>query len=168
MPIGPGTAGIVERAAGLVARLSLGVAAALLVAIFLLVNAEIAARYLAGTSLLVADEFSGYAFAALVFLGLNHALHHGRMITVEMPGRLGRLAGHPAARLAAAVCGLVLNLTLAWSVWLTVGTSIRFQSRSIQVSKTLLALPQSVVLAGLVLLCLASAALVFALSRRPR
>lgn len=160
-------AGAIERLARAVAGLSLAVATVLLVAIFVLVNVEIALRYLAGNSTLVADEFSAYAFAGLVFLGLNHALHHGRMITVELPGALARIARHPAARLLAAVATLALNLVLAYAAWLTLSISMRFQSRSIQVSKTLLALPQSVVVAGLVLLCLAAVAATIRTLRRP-
>lgn len=170
MPVGsheeaPG--GRLDRWAGLVARISSGIGAALLLGMFVLVNVEVAARYLLNTSTLVADEYAGYMFVVLVFLGMNHAIHAEKLITIDLPGRWGALMARPAMRFARACLMLGLNVVLLYSAWLTLSLSIRFQSRSIQYSKTLFAYPQSLIVLGLALACLACLALMLrALKRR--
>lgn len=151
--------GVIERWAGGIASVSLTLSSALLVGMFLLINIEIGFRYLLGTSTLIADEYAGYMFAALVYLGLNHAIFTEKLIAIELPARWNHLALHPATRLFIASCVLTLNAALLYASMLTLLSNIRFQSRSIHYSETLFAIPQSVVVAGLILACLASVAL---------
>lgn len=151
--------GALERWAGYVAAASSVVSAALLLGMFGLINLEIALRYVFNTSSLVADEYAGYMFAGLVYLGLNQAIHSEKLIAIDMPGIWGRMMDHPAMRLFRAALMLGLNLVLVYAAVLTLKTSMRFESRSIQYSKTLLAIPQSVVVIGLALACFASLAL---------
>lgn len=162
MPVGASEAtpgGLLDRWAGVIAAVSAWIGAALLLGMFLLINIEIAARYVLGGSTLVADEYAGYMFAALVFLGMNHAIHAEKLITIDLPGRWGALMARPAMRFARACVMLGLNLALLYAAWLTVSMSMRFQSRSIQYSKTLLAYPQALVAIGLALACIACIAL---------
>ena len=90
MPVGvsqtsPG--GLLDRWAGLIAKVSSAIASVLLLGMFALINVEVAMRYLMGASTLVADEYAGYMFAALVFLGMNHAIHAEKLITIDLTGR---------------------------------------------------------------------------------
>lgn len=169
MPVGASDAspgGLLDRWAGAIAAVSSWIGAALLLGMFLLINAEIAARYAFNSSTLVADEYAGYMFAALVFLGMNHAIHAEKLITIDLTGRWGALMARPAWRFARACLMLGLNLALLYAAWLTLAMSMRFQSRSIQYSKTLLAYPQSLVVFGLALACLACGALMLRAFKR--
>lgn len=170
MPVGvsqtsPG--GLLDRWAGLIAKVSSAIASVLLLGMFALINVEVAMRYLMGASTLVADEYAGYMFAALVFLGMNHAIHAEKLITIDLTGRWGALMDSALMRFLRACLILGLNLVLLYAATLTLMMSIRFQSRSIQFSKTLLAYPQSLVVFGLALACLASVALMLR-ARKPR
>lgn len=163
MPVGTSEAspgGLLDRWAGVVAAVSSAIGAALLIGMFLLINVEIAVRYVLGGSTLVADEYAGYMFAALVFLGMNHAIYAEKLITIDLTGRWGALMARPSMRFARSCLMLTLNLTLLYAAWLTLSASMRFQSRSIQYSKTLIAYPQSLVVIGLALACIACVALI--------
>lgn len=163
MPVGsadkstPG--GRLDRWAGAIATVSSAIAAVLLLGMFVLINVEVATRYLFGGSTLVADEYAGYMFSALVFLGMNQAIHAEKLITIDLTGRWGTLMASSVMRFVRACLILGLNLALLYAATLTLMMSMRFQSRSIQYSKTLLAYPQSLVVLGLGLACLASIAL---------
>lgn len=162
MPIGADTAkpgGLIDRWAGVIARLSNVIAAVLLLGMFALINLEVVMRYVANSSTLLADEYAGYMFAALVFLGLNHAIHSEQLITIDLTGRWGALMDAPIMRFIRACLILGLNVALLYAATLTFMMNVRFQSRSIQYSKTLLAYPQSLVVIGLALACLAAIAL---------
>ena len=70
----------------------------LLAAMAVLINVEIAARYLLNTSTLIADEYSGYLFVWLTLLGFGYALQSGQFLRVEsLVARLGRRARGAAA-----------------------------------------------------------------------
>ena len=162
MPVGTGTAtpgGLVDRWVGLIGRASSAISALLLLGMFVLINAEVATRYLVGGSTLVADEYAGYMFAALVFLGMNQAIHSEKLITIDLTGRWGELMSSRPMQVLRACFILGLSLMLLYAATLTLMMSIRFQSRSIQYSKTLIAYPQSLVVIGLALACLAAVAL---------
>ena len=55
----------------------------MLVAMVVLVCAEIAARTLLGSSTLIADEYSGYLFVWITLIGFAHALQLGTFLRVE-------------------------------------------------------------------------------------
>ncbi|MDO8877968.1 MAG: TRAP transporter small permease subunit [Pseudolabrys sp.] len=151
--------GALERWAATIGAASMITSSALLVGMFVLINVEIGFRYILGSSTLLADEYAGYMFAALVYLALNHAILSEKLIAIDLPGNWRRFTAHPATRLFIAACILALNAILLYGSTLTLLGNIRFQSRSISYSKTLLALPQSLVVLGLALACIASIAL---------
>jgi len=151
--------GSLDRFTHWVGKTTTAVAAVLLLAMFVLINVEVAMRYLLGASTLVADEFAGYMFAALVYLGMNRAIHTETLITVELPGAWARWMASAPVRCVKALLTLGLHLALLHAATLTFLMSLRFQSRSIQYSRTLLAWPQAIVVLGLALVCLAAAAL---------
>jgi len=162
MPGGP-----LDRWVGLIGRISSAISATLLLGMFALINVEVATRYILRSSTLLADEYAGYMFAALVFLGMNQAIHSEKLITIDLTGRWGSLMNGSVMRFIKALLLLGLNLMLLYAATLTLMMSIRFQSRSIQYSKTILAYPQSIVVAGLVLASIAAFALLLR-ARRPR
>jgi TRAP-type C4-dicarboxylate transport system permease small subunit len=149
----------VDRLAAGIARVSLIVACTLTAAIFLLVNVEVVCRYAFGTSTLIADEYAAYGFAGMVYLGMVHAVQRDLLIRIDIPGGWARFVARPELKLFAAVATLALNLALFYAAGLTFMASVRFQSHSIQASRTLIAWPQAVMLTGIALLVLISIAI---------
>lgn len=159
---------MLNRFADVIARVSLAIACTLAAAIFVLINIEIFCRYILGTSTLIADEYSAYGFAILVYLGMVHAVRHDELIRIDIPGRWQTFVARPGMKLFASVATLVLNSVLLYALALTYLASARFSSRSIQASNTLLAWPQGIALAAVGLLVLVSAACVLLRMRRSR
>ncbi len=153
------------RAGRAIAALSdgMGTLAALsLVALLLLVGAEIVLRPL-GHSLLVTDEMGAYLNAAIVFLGLAHTLRHGGFIRMEvLYDRLG-----PRTRRAATWAFLLASLLFAglltWLAWKHVAYAFSRDTRAISILATPEWIPQSLMLLGLAALVLQL--LAFALER---
>ena len=138
MQMSDGARGVMELWARRLAAASTTVASVLLAGIFVLINVEVFFRYALNASTLVADEYGGYMFAGIVYLGLNHAIFHDRLIGIDVPGRWHRFAHDPIVRLVVAILTLALNAVLLYAATLTTLASLRFHSRSIQYSKTFL------------------------------
>ncbi|WP_417617475.1 TRAP transporter small permease subunit [Oceanisphaera sp.] len=107
-----------------------------------------------GASTFVLDEFVGYAVATLTFLGLGYSLERGALIRVNvlldrLPERL-----HWLPDLAATLLALFSFVTLAWYWGHNVWRSYQRGTVSVTLAETPLWLPESMVLLGMLLLCL--------------
>ncbi|MGB3424838.1 MAG: TRAP transporter small permease [Castellaniella sp.] len=153
---------LLGRLAEGLARAAQALACCLLVGMFLLINIEVLCRYFFSTSTLVADEYSAYFFAAMVYLGLSHCLHHDKLIKIDLPESWSPVVKSPLVLFILSALGIAFNALLVYSMYLTTMASLRFQTRSIQPSQTVLAYPQLAVLAAL---CAAVLAGVFVLVR---
>lgn len=156
------------RVADAIARLSLASASFLVAAVAALVNVEVICRYLFGTSTLVSDEYAAYGFAVLVYLGMVHAVHQDALIRIDIPGRWSAFVARRGPRVFAAATTLLLNVVLLYSLILTLAASLRFHSRSIQASRTLLAWPQGFVVVAVGLLTFVSVVALVQAARKPR
>ena len=127
----------------------------LLIALLILINVEVVARYVFGRSTLVADEYGGYLMAWITMLGAIHLLRADRHLT--MTWLVDRLSPRAQNRvgICAAVVGLTISGVLLYSTCLLVAGSARFGSTSIQPSATPLVWPQLTLPLGYALLCLA-------------
>lgn len=130
-------------------------AAVLLVALLVLINVEVVARYVFGTSTLVADEYGGYLMAWMTMLGALHLLRADRHLTMtwlvdRMPPRARNAVG-----LLGSLIGLAISAVLLHATWVLVADSARYSSLSIQPSRTPLVWPQLILPVGYALLCLA-------------
>jgi len=147
-----------KRLAGILAstEFALGrLAGVLLVALLILINVEVAARYVFGGSTLVADEYGGYLMAWITMLGAIHLLRADRHLAMtwmvdRLSPRLQNLAG-----MGAALIGLGVSVVLLHATFLLVASSARFGTTSIQPSATPLVWPQLILPLGYALLCLA-------------
>ena len=83
----------VSRTLDVVQWLGLVIGVAMIVAMAVLMNVEIAGRTLLGVSTQMSDEFAGYFFTAATMLCFLPALREGRFLRVE-----GLVALAPAAR----------------------------------------------------------------------
>lgn len=156
------------RLAEAIARLSLTSASILVAAVAALVNVEVLCRYLFGTSTLISDEYAAYGFAVMVYLGMVHAVHHDALIRIDIPGRWSAFVARSGPRIFAAAATLLLNVVLLYALVLTLAASLRFHSRSIQASRTLLAWPQGLVVVAVGLLTFVSVMALVHAVRKPR
>lgn len=139
--------GLDRLAQGLLAMSTL-----MLAAMLVLINVEVAGRYLFGYSTLIADEYAGYLFTWIVLAGFLHALRSGSLLRVGI--LIDRLRGRRRALFDVlnALLGLVLCAIVAYAAWQTVATSLLFETASSHASRTPVWIPQTVMPAGMALL----------------
>jgi len=135
--------------------LALKVSALLMIALLVLMNIEVFARYLFNRSTLIADEYAGYFYAWIVLLGAVHLLRSDKYLTVTLlTDRLSPRAQNVAA-IFAGLIGLVVSLVSLHSTYSIVQQTWMFGTRSMQPSATPLIYPQAAMLIGYGLLTLA-------------
>ena len=122
---------------------------------FILINVEVFGRYLFGFSTLISDEYVGYFFVWMTFLGYTATLRGGHFLRVNiilnvMPTRMSNMMQGIGALFGAVLCGI-----LTWTSGHTVYVSFLFKSVSLYFSKTPLIVPQFIMPIGLSLLTLA-------------
>jgi TRAP-type transport system small permease protein len=129
-------------------------AAAAVLALMLLISLEVFMRNFLGRSTMISDEWSGYLYAAIVFLGVGQTLRDGGFIRVE--ALYDRLRG----RTLKTVRWVFVLATLAYVVVLF-GDAVRQVTylyrgniRSDSLTQTALYLPQSLMVIGWGLLLL--------------
>lgn len=144
--------GLIGRALDRLAAGLLMVSTLMLAAMVVLINVEVAGRYIFGFSTLVADEYAGYLFTWIVLAGFLHALRSDALLRVGIV--LDRLSGRPRALLdlVNALLGIVLCAIVAYAAWRTVSTSLLFQTASSHASRTPLWIPQLAMPVGMALL----------------
>jgi len=135
--------------------LALKLSALLLLALLMLMNVEVVARYAFGKSTLIADEYAGYFYAWIVLLGAVHLLRSDKYLTVTLlTDRLSPRARNAAATFAGLI-GLTVSLVSLSSSYSIVQQTWMFGTRSMQPSATPLIYPQAALLIGYGLLSLA-------------
>jgi TRAP-type C4-dicarboxylate transport system permease small subunit len=120
----------------------------MLVALTLLIGAEIAVRTVSGKSTLIADEYSGYLFVWITMIGFAHALQSGTFLRVDNLISLLSRRGQALADLFSAMVGVVVAAVCVYSTGTLVSASYRFGTLSIQPSATPLWLPQIILPLG--------------------
>jgi TRAP-type C4-dicarboxylate transport system permease small subunit len=125
----------------------------IVVALVVLVNVEVAARYFLNTSTLVADEYGGYALVWICLLGFAQALRTGQFLRVD--ALVAQLRGGPrrTAEVVGALVGLVASAVLAEATLGMTLASWRFGTVSIQPSLTPVWIPQMVMPFAFAWLC---------------
>ncbi len=131
------------------------VACVLLVLLLVLINVEVAARYVFGVSTLIADEYGGYLFAWIVLLGAVNLLRSDRYLTMTWLLDRMPMVGRNAVGLIAALIGLAVSMVALYATGVLVLASWRFGTVSIQPSATPLFWVQAILPAGYALLGLA-------------
>jgi TRAP-type C4-dicarboxylate transport system permease small subunit len=126
----------------------------IVMALVVLVNTEVAARYFLNTSTLVADEYGGYALVWICLLGFAEALRTGQFLRVDAVVQRLRPGPRRFAEVAAALVGLAAAAVLAEATFGMALTSWRFGTVSIQPSSTPVWFPQLVMPLGFAWLCI--------------
>ena len=107
----------VSRTLDVVQWLGLVIGVAMIVAMAVLMNVEIAGRTLIGVSTQMSDEFAGYFFTAATMLCFLPALREGRFLRVEGLVALAPARIRAAAEAFAALLGAGTCLVLASATW---------------------------------------------------
>lgn len=115
----------------------------------LLVVSEVLLRNLAGSSTLIASEYSGYALATMVYASLGFTFREGAHIRItflrdRLPGALRRWVELVLTVLAALTVGYA-----SVAVWEMVRTSFERGTVAYTVASTPLWVPQAIILLGL-------------------
>jgi TRAP-type C4-dicarboxylate transport system permease small subunit len=135
--------------------LALKVSGVMLLALLVLMNVEIVARYVFSTSTLLADEYGGYFYAWIVLLGSVHLLRSDKYLTVTLLTDRLSPGGRNVAAIFAGLIGLGVSLVSLSSTFSIVHQTWMFSTRSMQPSATPLIYPQAAMLIGYSLLSLA-------------
>lgn len=127
----------------------------LLAAMLVLINVEVAGRYLFAYSTLISDEYSGYLFTWIVLCGFLYALRSESLLRVNLV--VARTSGRvrDALEVINAACGVALAAIATYGAWQTFSISWLFQTASSHASQTPLYIPQVILPIGMGLLGLA-------------
>ncbi len=120
----------------------------MLVALILLIVAEIVVRTISGKSTLIADEYSGYLFVWITMIGFAQALQSGTFLRVDNLISLLGQKGKTVADLFSAMVGVIVAIVCVYSTVTLLLASYRFGTLSIQPSATPLWLPQIILPVG--------------------
>lgn len=126
-----------------------------LVALTVLVNAEVIARAFFDVSTLVSDEYGGYLFVALTFLGFVPTFRRGQFLRMGLI--VDRLrAPHARSLLVVSLAiGIAMLAVFTYAAALSTLTSYTYNVRSEHFSSTLVYIPQLFMFAGVALLLVA-------------
>lgn len=129
-----------------------------IVALVVIVTAEVITRNLFGFSLLIADEYAGYLGLAITFLGIPFALDEGALLRVDAV--IEKLRGRPRAALEVlfGLLSTAVAAVITWQVWRLVSRSYERGTFAPTPAETPLWIPQSVMLIGGALLTLVAVA----------
>jgi TRAP-type mannitol/chloroaromatic compound transport system permease small subunit len=135
----------VDRLLDRVSRALCAVAGFCLVAMAVLINVEIIARYVFNTSTLISDEYSGYLFVGCTLLAFGYAFNTGQFLRVDAV--VHRFGGRAlvASELMSAIAGLAVSAICVYATWELFAASWRLGTRSIQPSATPLWMVQVIV-----------------------
>lgn len=151
------TARLVEaswRASAALALAAAWAAALIMLAMTLHILAEIVLRSFFATSTHLVEEYVGYGFMTMIFLGLAHTLERGRLIRVDLVlARLGERARR-GAEIAIAALALATTGFLGWFVWIGMARRYVQGTVSMTTAATPLWIPEAIVFAGLALFAL--------------
>lgn len=124
MPPPARSSGPIGRAADGLVNFGLRVAEAAIFCMVVLIAADVICRNLAGFSLLIADEISGYLLVIMTFFGAGYSLRSGAMLRIEflllsLPRRARAVTDVVYDLLAFAVTATLLYELgrLTWSTW---------------------------------------------------
>ncbi|MCX7786624.1 MAG: TRAP transporter small permease [Spirochaetes bacterium] len=126
----------------------------LIVAALLLILTEILIRSLFHGTLFITEEYSGYLMAALTFFALSFTLRERAHIRMVFLFSVLKGKARKVLEVYAYLVGALFSAVLTWTTFNFFWDSVVSQSRSMQISETYLAIPQSVLPLGAALLFL--------------
>jgi len=122
------------------------------IAMTVLIMVEILSRGLFNASTLICDEYTGYFVAGMTFCGGAYAMSKGAFLRVDILYLLFKGRFKKMIDLFNTIIGLVYVSFLIKFCWSVFSYSLKHRVVSIYTSRTPLAIPQSVMVIGCVLL----------------
>ncbi len=150
-----------NRAAERLATLTGWVAGLLLLATTLLILFEIAYREFAGRSTFIAEEYSGYFMAAMVYLAAGYALQKGEHIRVGLIRERLSPTAQRRMDLVAGVLGIIFSALLMYALFMQTKDAWHYGTRSFMPSRTPMVYPYSAAFVGSVVLFISFVAFTF-------
>ena len=150
---------LLVKLAGALVTLMGWVAGALLIITTALIFTEISLRLLAGRSTLVAQEFSGYLLAAMIYGAAGYTLMKGEHIRVGLVYERLSPRGQIWLDRVALALGLFFASLLVLAFWNLFSDSLHYKTRSFTPAHTPMVYPHGAVLLGSITLWLAFLAL---------
>ena len=142
------------RAAERLATLSGWVAGLLLLATTSLILFEIIYREVAGHSTFIAEEYSGYFMAAMVYLAAGFALQKGEHIRVGLVRERLSATAQKRMDIIAGFLGIVFSALLVYALFNQTSDAWHYGTRSFMPSRTPMVYPYSAAFIGSVVLFL--------------
>ena len=119
-----------------------------------LILLETAVRVTMGSSIFIAEEYSAYLMANFVMLGMAFTLKQGGHIKVTLLySRFGERPRH-LLRFLACLLGAFMFGLLTWQLFLLAADNWETKQQSMNITKTLIFIPQSGLVAGGLLMTL--------------
>ena len=146
--------GPLAAAAAALRGAAMAVSGAAVVGMMALVTFEVLLRTFANRSTLVADEMAGYLLVGMTFLGLAPSLRDGAFIRIDTYRDRLRGGARRALDVILVSVALAYAVTVDWYLWDLLAGTWRLGTTSIQVSRTPLWIPQTVMAVGGLLLIL--------------
>jgi TRAP-type C4-dicarboxylate transport system permease small subunit len=144
----------VSAASSLIAKLTLCLAALVLIAMVLHVIVEIVLRSAFSKSTFVLEEFLGYGVAAVTFLSLGNALAEGSLIRVSLIlDHLDKRARR-ISEVFSVLCALAIAGFLGWFILLKTMRDFERGTVSATIAQTPVWIPEAIALGGLVILAI--------------
>ena len=138
--------------------LGAAVGVASIIGMTLMVTLNVFLRFFFNKPQIFVEEFSAYLFIAVMYLGLAHTARVGAHINVELVVRLLPRRVRDGLEVLTSIAALALMIIFFRYAWSLFENSLRVGKRSDFVLQTPLWIPQSFIVLGLVLFCLAIAA----------
>lgn len=135
----------------IVSKIGAYIASFLLVSLVVLILVEIVGRSFFDYSTMIADEYSGYLYLALVFLGLGFTFDDGKHIRISLLTSHLNQKGKRVADIVAGFTITAILLFILYRAWLLLADTHEMEMVSENVSETPLYLTQIPMVVGILL-----------------
>jgi C4-dicarboxylate transporter DctQ subunit len=159
----PAGASLVERAAAVLTRLGGAISALLILAVLVLTAISVFNRYVLGKPIMAVDESTGFLVVTIVMLGAAEALRRDDHIRIDLVYERFGPRGRWWLDLWSCATVVAFGALLMVTAWHTVVFSRMFGAYSTGYLSMPMWIPQSTMIAGAVLLCIAALARAFRL-----
>lgn len=131
------------------------IAGLFIVASVLMVGIEIIMRSVFNSTIYITQEYSGYFMVAITFFGIAYTLKEKGHIRLNFLHRFIKIGlGRSILEIIVSLVGLAIFIVVLIATTKLFMSSLENGSRSMQITKTYLAIPQSIMPLGALLICL--------------
>ncbi len=137
-----------------VSRLGAYYVAVVIILALAMILVEIVARSVFGTTIYIANEYAGYAMASISFMGLAFTLSHSAHIRMTFIDNIFRGRGKILFDILLCLAGLLVSAYFVGQCSVKWYDCLVAQTRSMQITRTLIAYPMTALVLGSAMLFL--------------